>query len=93
MHKFNALDLVARMPEELWMEVHNTVQLAVTKTIPIKRKRKKAKWMSEKVLEIAEERRIIKGKGEKERYTQPNAEFQKIARRDKKAFVNEQCKK
>ena len=74
------------------MEVHNTVQEAVTKTIPKKKKCKKAKWLSEEALQIAEERRERKGKGERERYTQLNAEFQRRARRDKKAFLNEQCK-
>ena len=69
------------VPEELWMEVCNTVQEAVTKTIPKKKKCKKAKWLSEEALPIAEERREAKGKGERERYTQLNAEFQRIARR------------
>ena len=80
------------MPEELWTKVHNIVQEAVTKTIPKKKKCKKAKWLSEKALQIAEERREAKGKGERERCTQLNAEFQRTARRDKKAFLNEQCK-
>ena len=80
------------MPEELWMEVCNIVQETVTKTIPKKKKCKKAKWLSEKALQIAEERREAKDKGERDRYTQLNAEFQRIARRDKKAFLNEQCK-
>ena len=75
------------MPEELWMEVHNIVQEAVTKTIPKKKKCKKAKWLSEEGLQRAEKRREVKGKGERERYTQLNAEFQRIARRDKKAFL------
>ena len=74
------------------MEVQNIVQEAVTKTIPKKKKCKKAKWSSEEALQIAEEQREIKGKGERERYTQMNAEFQKIARRKKKAFLREQCK-
>jgi len=74
------------VPEELWMEVHHTVQEAVTKTIPKKKKRKMAKWLSEESLQIAEERREAKGKGQKERCTQLNAEFQRAARRDKKAF-------
>ena len=77
------------MPEEIWMEVHNTVQEAVTKTIPRKKKLKKAKWWSEEALQIAEERRKAKGKGGRERYTQLNAEFQRIVRRDKKSFLNE----
>ena len=80
------------MPEELWMEVHNTVQEAVIKIIPKKKKCKKAKWLSEEALQIAEKRREAKGKGEKERYTSLNAEFQRIARRDKKAFLSDQCK-
>ena len=72
------------MLEELWMEVCNTVQEAVTKTIPKKNKSKKAKWLSEEVLQIAEKRREAKGKGEREKYTQLNAELQRITRRDKK---------
>ena len=74
------------------MEVHNIVQEPVTKTIPKKKKCKNAKWLSEEALQIAEERREAKGKGERERYTQLNAEFQRLARRDKKSFFNEQCK-
>ena len=80
------------MPEELWTEVHNIVQKAVIKIIPKKKKCKKAKWLSEEALQIAEKRREAKGKGEKERYTHLNAEFQRIARRDKKAFLSDQCK-
>ena len=80
------------MPEELWTEIHNIVQEAVIKTIPKKKKCKKAKWFSEKALQIAEKRREVEGKGEKERYTHLNAEFQRIARRDKKAFLSDQCK-
>ena len=80
------------MPEELWTEVHDIVQEAMIKTIPKKKKCKKAKWLSEKVLQIAEKRYEAKGKGEKERYIHLNAEFQRIARRDKKAFLSEQCK-
>ena len=80
------------MPEELWMEVHDIVQEAVIKTIPKKKKCKKAKWLSEEALQIAVKRREAKGKGEKERYTHLNTEFQKIARRDKKAFLHDQCK-
>ena len=80
------------MPEELWMEVHDTVWKAVIKTIPKKKKCKKAKWLSGEVLQIAEKRRQAKGKGEKERYTYLNAEFQKIASRDKKAFLTDQWK-
>ena len=80
------------MPEELWTEVRDIVQEAVTKTIPKKKKCKKAKWLSEEALQIAVKRREDKGKGEKERYTHLNAEFQRIARRDKKAFLSDQCK-
>ena len=80
------------MPEELWMEVCNIVQEAGIKTIPERKKCKKAKWLSEEALQIAEKRREAKGKGEKERYTHLNAEFQRIARRDKKAFLSDQCK-
>ena len=79
------------MPEELWMEVHDIVQEAVIKTIPKKKKPKKAKW-SEEVLQIAKKRREAKGKGEKKRYIYLNAELQRIARRDKKAFLSDQCK-
>ena len=75
------------MPDELRMEVSNTVQEVVTKIIPKKKKRKKAKWLSEEALQIAEERREVKGKGEKERYTHLNAKFQRIARRDKKSLL------
>ena len=80
------------MPDELWMEVHDIVQETVIKTIPKKRKCKKAKWLSEEVLQITEKRREAKGKEEKERYPHLNAEFQRIARRDKKAFLGDQCK-
>ena len=80
------------MPDELWMEVCDIVQEAVIKTILKKKKCKKAKWLSEEALQIAEKRREAKGKGEKERYTYLNAEFQRIARRDKKALLNDQCK-
>ena len=92
MNRFKGLDLVNRVPEELWMEVCNTVHEVVTKTIPKKKKCKKAKWLSEEVLQIAEKRREAKGKGEKERYTHLNAEFQRLARREKKAFLSDQCK-
>ena len=81
-----------RVPEELWMEVHYIVQKAVIKTIPKKKKCKKAKWLPEEALQIAEKRREAKNKGEKEKYTHLNAEFQRIARRDKKAFLSYQCK-
>ena len=80
------------MPEELWVEVRDTVQETVIESIPTKKKCKKAKWLSEEALQIAEKKRKAKGKGEKERYTYLNAEFQRIARRDKKAFLSEQCK-
>ena len=78
------------MPEELQMEVQDIVQEAGIKTIPKKNKCKKAKWLSEEALQIAEKRREVKGKGERERYTQLSAEFQRIGRRDKKAVLNEQ---
>ena len=89
---FKALDLIDRLPEEIWTEVCDIVQKAVIKTIPKKKKGKKAKWLSEEALQIAEKRREVKGKGEKERYTHPNAEFERIARRNKKGFLNDQCK-
>ena len=79
------------MPEELWTEVPDSVQETVIKTIPKKKKCKKAKWLSEEALQIAEKRREVKGKGEKERYTHLNAELQRIARRDKKDFFSDQC--
>ena len=90
-NRFKRLDLVDRVLEELQMEVHDTVQEAVTKTISKEKKCKKAKWLSGEALQIAEERREVTGKGKRERYTQLNAEFQRIARRDKKIFLNEQC--
>ena len=80
------------MPEEIWMEVHDIVQESGIKTIPKEKKCKKAKWLSEEALQIAVKRREVKDKGEKERYTHLNAEFQRIARRDKKAFLSDQCK-
>ena len=80
------------MPRELWAEVHNIVQEAMTRTIPKKNKCKKVKWLSEEALQIAEERRDVKGKTEWERYIQLNAEVQRLAGRDKKAFLNEHCK-
>ena len=83
-NRFKALDLVDRVPEGLWKEVCSIVQEAVTKTIPKKKKYKKPKQLVEAALRIAEERREVKGKGERERYTQLNVEFQRIARRDKK---------
>ena len=80
------------MPEELWIEVHEIVQEAVIKIIPKKKKCRKAKWLSDEALQIAMKRREVKGKGEKERYTHLNAEFQRRARRAEKAFLIEQCK-
>ena len=81
-----------RVPEELWTEVCDIVQEAVIKIISKKKKSKKAKWLSEEALQTAEKRREVKSKGEKERYTHLNAEFQRIARRDKKVFLSDQCK-
>ena len=91
-NRFEGLDLIDRVPDELWKEVRDIVQEAVIKTIPKKKKCKKAKWLSEEALQIAEKRREAKGNGEKERYTHLNAELRRIARRDKKAFFSEQCK-
>ena len=91
-NRFKGLDLIDRVPEELWTEVHNIVQKVVIKTIPKKKKGKQAKWLSPEALQIAQERREVKGKGEKESFTHLNSEFQRIARRDKKAFLSEQCK-
>ena len=90
--RFKGLDLIDRVPEELWMEVHDIVQEAVIKIIPKKKKCKKAKWLSEEALQIAVKRRDGKGKGEKETYTHLKAEFPRIGRRDKKAFLSNQCK-
>ena len=89
-NRFKGLDLIDRVPEELWTEVHDIVQEVVIKTIPKRKKCKKAKWLSEEALQIAEKTREVKGKEEKERYTYLNAEFQRIARRDKKAFLSDQ---
>ena len=89
---FKGLYLLDRVPEELWMEIQNTVQEVGTETIPKEKKRKKAKWLSEEALPIVEERREAKCKGERGRDVQRNAEFQKIARREKEAFLNEQHK-
>ena len=91
-NRFKGLDLIDRVPEELWIEVHDIVQRTVIKTIPKKKKCKKAKWLSGKALQIAVKRREAKSKGEKERYKHLNAEFQRISRRDKKAFLRDQCK-
>ena len=90
--KCKVLDLVNKVPEELWTEIHNIVQEAANKAIPKKKKRKKAKWLSEKAVQIADNRRKVKSKGERERYPQLNAELQRTERRDEKAFLNEQCK-
>ena len=84
--------MIDRVPEELWIKVRDIVQEAGIKTIPKKKKCKTAKWLSEKSLQIAEKRRELKGKGEKERHTHLNSEFQRITRRDKKAFLSDQCK-
>ena len=91
-NRFKGLDLIDRVPEELWMEVCDIVQEAVIKTIPKKKNWKQAKWLSEEALQIAEKRREAKGKGKKERYIHLNPDFQRIARRDKKAFLSDQCK-
>ena len=91
-NRFKGIDLIDRVPEELWTEVHDTVQEAGIKIIPKKKKCKKAKWLSKEVLKVAEKRREVKGKGEKERYTHLSEEFQRIETRDKKAFLSDQCK-
>ena len=91
-NRFKGLDLIDRVPDELWNEVRDIVQETGIKTIPMERKCKKAKWLSEVGLQIAVKRREAKSKGEKERYKHLNAEFQRIARRDKKAFLSYQCK-
>ena len=91
-NRFEGLDLRDRVPDELWMEVSDIVQEAGIKTIPKKKKCKKAQWLSEEALQIAVKRREMKGKGGKERYTHLNAEFQRIARRGKKTFLSDQCK-
>ena len=90
-NRFKGLDLIDRVPDALWTEVHDIVQETGIKTIPKRKKCEKAKWLSEEALQIAVKRREAKSKGEKERYTQ-NAEFQRTARRDKKAFLSNQCK-
>ena len=91
-NRFKGLDLIDRVPDELWTEVRDIVQETGIKTIPKKKKYKKAKWLSEEALQISVERRKVKNKGKKERYIHLNAEFQRIARRDKKAFLSNQCK-
>ena len=90
--RLKGLDLIDRVPDELWTEVHDIVQETGIKTIPMEKKCKKAKWLSEEALQIAVKRREAKSKGEKERHTHLNPEFQRIARRDKKAFLHVQCK-
>ena len=91
-NRFKGLDMIVRVPEELWTKVHDIVQKAVIKTIPKKKKCQKAKWLSEEALQIAEKRRESKDNGKKERYTHLNAEFQRTARRDKKAFLGNNAK-
>ena len=90
-NRFKGLDLIDRVPYELWTEVRNIVQETGIKTIPMEKKCKKAKWLSEEALQIAVKRREVKSKGEMERYSHLNAEFQRTARRDK-AFLSDQCK-
>ena len=91
-NRFKGLDLIDRVPDELWMEVRDIVQKTGIKTIPMEKKCKKAKWLSTEALQIAVKRREAKSKGEKERYKHLNAMFQRTARRDKKAFLSDQCK-
>ena len=91
-NRFKGLDMIDSVPDELWTEVHDIAQETGIKTIPVEKKRKKAKWLSGEALQIAVKRREAKSKGEKERYKHLNAEFQRIARRDKKAFLSDQCK-
>ena len=91
-NRFKGLDLIDRVPDELWMEVCDIVQETGSKIIPKKKKCKRQKWLSEEALQIAVKRREAKSKGEKERYTRLNAEFQRITRRDKKSFLSDQCK-
>ena len=91
-NRFKGLDLIDTVPDELWTEVHDIIQETGNKTLPKKNKCKKAKWLSEEDLQIAMKRREAKNKGEKERYTHLDAEFQRIARRDNKDFLRDQCK-
>ena len=91
-NRFKGLDLIDRVPEELWTEVYDMVQEAVIKTTHKKKKYKRVKWLSEEALQIAVKRREAKSEGDKERYTHLNAEFQRIARRNKKNFLIDQCK-
>ena len=92
-NRFKGLDLIDRVPDELWTEMYDIVQETGIKTIPMEKKCKKAKWLSGEALQIAVKRREAKSKDEKERYKHLNADFQRIARRDKKAFLSDQCKK
>ena len=91
-NRFKGIDLIDRVPDELWMEVRHVAQETGIKTIPMEKKCKKARWLSEEALQIAVKRREAKSKGEKERYKHLNAEFQRTARRNKKAFLSDQCK-
>ena len=91
-NRFKGLDLIDKVPDELWTEVCDIVQETGIKTIPMEKKCKKAKWLSEEALQIAVKIREVKSKGKKERYSYLNAEFQRIARTDKKAFFSDQCK-
>ena len=91
-NRFKGLDLIDRVPDELWTEVRDIVQETGIKTIPMEKKCKKTKWLPGEDLQIAVKRREVKSKGEKERYTHVNAELQRIARRDKKTFLSDQCK-
>ena len=91
-NRFKGLDLIDRVPDQLWTEVRDIVQETGIKTIPMEKKCKKAKWLSEEALRIAMKRRVAKRKGEKERYSHLNAEFQRIARRDKKGFLRGKCR-
>ena len=91
-NRFKGLDLIGRVPDELWNEVRDVVQETGIKTIPVEQKCKKAKWLSGEALQIAVKRREAKSKGEKERYKHLNAQFHRIARRDKKAFFSDQCR-
>ena len=91
-NRFKGLDLIDRVPDDLWTEVHDIVQETRIKAFPMEKKCKKAKWLSEEALQIAVKRREVRSKGEKERYSHLNAEFQRIARKDKQAFLRDQCK-
>ena len=91
-NRLKGLDLIDRVPDDLWTEVHDIIQEAGIKTIPKKKKSQKPKWLSEEALQTAVKRREVKSKGEKERYTHLNVKFQRIERRDKKAFISDQCK-